>query len=785
MAYNFNSPSPYAVPRKPPRWPWAFGIILLLAVIATTALLLNGGIRPGDSNEQLIAQSTEQSIADSSTETPEPTATFTPVPTPTPLDLGQPTEVAQDYIDAWNSGDYATMYSMLSTPNQQAMTEEEFEARYTDIMATSGVTETKASLEGDVNEQGEAPFSVTYSSALVGDIAEENEITLAREGDQWRVNWTPSMIYKDLGTTGCVAFDATSLTRGRILDRNGKVLAEDAPVTRVSVVPESVSDPDTTYPALADILQMPVDDIYARVNAASNPAWPVMLKDMPADQQIDLINRLQPYDGVQIRPASQRHYPYGAVTAHVVGWVSIATQEDIERDESGNVVADQLIGRTGLEYGANDLLAGTPGGRLIVVECTTRAERMAIAESPGEPPKDIYTTIDVDFQIEVDKALTAQEKPNDETPDPNDKLGQRSAAVVIDPRTGAVLAMVSHPSFDPNGFITGNFAESDIAVMQDPVLTAELNRATMQGLSTGSIFKVITTAGAMDTLDWTGDTPVDCPANFTIGDQQWDDWTVENGLTAQGMLTLHQGLVNSCNTVFYEIGAQMDAVDEYALPNMARSFGLGERTGIPYFPEVAGTIPDPEWKLENINDGWARGDAVNLSIGQGYSTATPLQMARAYAAIANGGDVLRPFIVDKTQVEGEDPVQVGERQVVGQIPLDDTQMTELQAMLRDQTSDASGYGSTRVFGDFPWSISGKTGTAQDEADAAGRPQSWFAAYGPYPAEDEATVASTVVVQNVGEGISWAAPATKLIYEAYLKTNLGDADPVPEASPPAD
>jgi penicillin-binding protein 2 len=245
---------------------------------------------------------------------------------------------------------------------------------------------------------------------------------------------------------------------------------------------------------------------------------------------------------------------------------------------------------------------------------------------------------------------------------------------------------------------------------------------------------------------------------------------VENGLSGQGMLNLHQGLVNSCNTVFYQIGADLDAQDDDLLPDMAKAFGLGSRTGIEYFSEIPGTIPDPQWKLEVVGDGWARGDAVNLSIGRGYSEATPLQMAVAYAAIANGGSVLQPYIVDRTEVPGEEPVQLGERVEVSRLPLTGEQIAQLQAMLRAQTSDPYGYGSTKVFGDFGWPISGKTGTAQHGNPADNLPpHSWFAAYGPYPRDGaEATIASVVMVENIGEGVSYAAPATKAIYEVYIR-----------------
>jgi len=279
-------------------------------------------------------------------------------------------------------------------------------------------------------------------------------------------------------------------------------------------------------------------------------------------------------------------------------------------------------------------------------------------------------------------------------------------------------------------------------------------------------------AGMVD-LGYTGETEFDCPQQWSIPgtDQIWRDWTYEEGVGAQGVLSLHWALVNSCNTVFYQVGNALDEKDDELLPDMAKAFGLGAPTGIPYLAEIAGTVPDPEWKLETIGDYWARGDAVNLSIGQGYLEATPLQMANVYTAIANGGKLLKPFIVEYTQVDGGSMKQVGKRKVLRTLPLDKDQIAEIQSAMRDQTSSSYGAGSYRVFGDFGWPIAGKTGTAQNEMTPDQKPHSWFAAWGPYG--EKATIASIVMVESSGEGVSFAAPRTRTIYEAYLQTDLAD------------
>lgn len=773
MSYTFNSPSPYSVPRKPPKWPWVFAVVLFVAIVATTGILLqNGGLPDNDpqnrGNLALITPTAEVSL----------TPTVTPIPSPTPANMEYSNELATEWITLWNKQDYAGMYQLTSAATRDNMTESAFVAKYTDIHRLAGINTINARLEGDVDEAGYVKVVVNYESGLVGSLTQEMDLQMMQESEGWRVVWTPSLIFTDLGSNGCVAWTGETFIRGRILDSQGRVFAEDIAVTRVSVIPANVTDPAIVYPELAKVLEMDQAEIERRVNASPNASWAVVLKDMPATEEINLLNAFSSFNGVTVRPATQRHYPYGASAVHLVGFVTLANADDIAKDES--VVEGQLLGRDGVEYGANDLLTGKPGGTLSAVECSSRTKRAEIASVEGQPPVDVYLTVDAEFQKFVDESLYTAEKEIDGPDGQKITIGERGAVVILDPETGAVLAMVSHPSFDPNGYITNNFSEEDSANLNDPVKLAWLNRAVNQPLATGSIFKVITTAGAMETLGYTNETLVDCPAVYELGGNTYQDWTVDNQVPPQGMLTLHQALVNSCNTVFYGIGEDMDEVDPFALPNISRAFGLGQPVNMPYFPSsTSGTIPDPTWKQENKGDGWATGDNVLLAIGQGFMEGTPLQMAVAYAAIANGGDVLVPYVVDRTQVQGEDPVQVGERKVRNELPLTDQQIVWIQEALRAQTTDQYGFGTSGLFGDFTFSISGKTGTAQnDRANEDGRPHSWFAAYAPYPQDSgEADIASIVMVENTGEGVSFAAPVTKIIYQHWMDTHGASVMPI--------
>jgi penicillin-binding protein 2 len=182
-------------------------------------------------------------------------------------------------------------------------------------------------------------------------------------------------------------------------------------------------------------------------------------------------------------------------------------------------------------------------------------------------------------------------------------------------------------------------------------------------------------------------------------------------------------------------------------------------------------VPDPAWKLEVVGDYWATGDSVNLAIGQGFIEATPLQMAMVYATIANNGSLLRPFIVEYATTPNGGSERIGERKGRNSIDVSRENIKEIQSALRDQTSNGFGAGSTRVFGDYDYPIAGKTGTAENQLDRSGKPHSWFASFGPYG--ERATIASIVMIENVGEGVSFAAPVTEKIYDAYRQTDLAE------------
>lgn len=790
---------PYAAPAppRPARWPWALLIVVLAAVGAIGALIISGSALPGtDPTQETVAgpngemiivsqadatstvppspvesaapaesvpATTDSAAADgqASGELPIASASAAPAPTATPAG---PTnaEVAADWAAKWQAGDFSAMYDMLSDDTRAGVSEEDFASRYQAIYERATISEVAIAQGAEpVDATATAvPFTATFTSSVLGEISLDNSLPLVREDSQWRVAWTPSAIIADLGD-GCVDVPRNPTERGMILDRNGQVLAQDEVLYTIGVQAGAIEDEAALNEGLARLLHMTPEEV-AAAYANADPAQFTPIRSLPKREGDPILNDLNAFPGVIAQQSSfGRYYPYGSVAAHVTGYVTAVTEEDIAADPT--LVSGTQVGRTGLEYGANPELAGTAGASLDIVDCSSRAVRSEIMSTPPIPGKDLILTIDIALQQRVDQTLSAVEGDD-----------ERGSAVIIDPRNGAVLAMVSHPTYDPNGFTLG-MSSADMARVNDEELTPLHDRAAETGYPVGSIFKVITMAAGMAHLGYDQNTVLDCPSSFELNGNIYNDWVIEWGQQPQGQLTLHDALVQSCNTVFYGIGAELDQRDDLFLPNMARAFGLGAPTDIPYFPEVAGVVPDPAWKLAERNDGWATGDAVNLAIGQGFLLATPLQMANVYATIANGGTLLQPYIVEFTQVPGGPATRVGERVERGTVPISAEQMEEIQLALRDQTSNANQRGSARVFGpDYPFAIAGKTGTSEDGGTRGEQPHSWFAAFGPWDAAGAVpTIASVVMIENIGEGGKFAAPATKTIYDYYQTTDLAD------------
>ncbi|HEX5503117.1 MAG TPA: penicillin-binding protein 2, partial [Thermomicrobiales bacterium] len=645
--------------------------------------------------------------------------------------------VAQAYVDRWNAKDYSGMYDLISSADQGNITRDKFVARYQGIAEEAGLTAVQATLGDATPGVAQFPMRVAMQSSLVGSITEDNTLPLRQDGDRWRVAWTPSLIFKDLGD-GLIRFIPDTPERGRILDAKGRVLAQQGLVTQIGVVPGQIKDEPQLLAGLSKALGIPPDVIKSRY-AKADPTWFVPIKTMPENLPPDLDNQLKALPGVAERKVKDRVYPYGSLAAHIVGYVGEVNADDLKTLAAKGYTAGDKIGRAGIESWGEQYLAGKKGGQITVIG-TNGAVRTVIAQRKSEPAADIQLTIDIDLQRALEEAL-----------------GDRpSSGVILDPATGGVLAMASHPTFDPNGFILG-FSDADWAKLNDSKLTPLINRAAQGVYPSGSIFKVIPATAAVNELGFTADTVIDCPATFSVPGQPnvWRDWTYPD---PQGPLSLKNALVRSCDTVFYQIAVKLNEKDPYLLPNYARAFGLGKPTGLEELPEASGLVPDPKWKEEVVHDGWAVGDAINFSIGQGYFLATPLQMANLYNAIANGGSLLRPFIAAKVTTPDGKIVRATERKEIAKLPTQKSLPMIHQAMV-DITTAPNGT-SLDAFRGSPIVVAGKTGTAEKPplADNA-----WFASFAP---ADAPKLTVITMVEHGGAGSKVAAPVARHVYDVW-------------------
>ena len=667
-------------------------------------------------------------------------------PTPLPVDVGDidsPKDIAEAYAKVWSNGNYDQLYDLISSAAQGTISREDFVDRYERIGVEAGIVSVVAEITGGGDDDELFPMSVEIDSSRIGMVNDDNLLSVMRDGDEHKIDWTPNLIFSQLGD-GYVEWFSDVPQRGRILDRKGKPLAQMGQRTRIGVVPGKITNEPDLLAKLSPIVGMPQDQVKARY-ADGQADWFMPVKDLPDGLAQSVLDQLAAIDGVAIQKTPARNYPAGPITAHVVGYLSEITEDELPELAKRGYAAGDLIGRTGIEAWGEEWLAGKRGGRLALM-AQDGSEIRVLGEVVAEQSHDIVLTLDLDLQTNAFNSLAEQ----------------TGSAVVLDPNNGEVLVMASKPSFDPNWFILG-ITDEQWAQVNDVQKQPLLNRVVANGTSIGSTFKVITAAAGMMHLNMNQTTPVSCPGQFSLegANQVWNDW-IPGG---QGDMDLHTAIVRSCNTVFYRIGAELDEQNEMWLPDATRSFGFGVATGLPELYEIDGIVPDPDWKMEQVGDFWARGDAVNLAIGQGYLVATPLQVANMYAALANGGTLYQPHLMlDIVKLDGT-VVESGEVKEIGKLPINGDQVNAIQAALFDVVNASNGT-ATEPFRGIQQQVSGKTGTEQT-GEQAQTTNAWFAAYTP---SDAPRMTVVTMIQGGTAGSVVAAPIARQIIDAFYSIN---------------
>ncbi|HWJ31080.1 MAG TPA: penicillin-binding protein 2 [Gaiellaceae bacterium] len=579
--------------------------------------------------------------------------------------------------------------------------------------------------------------------------------------------------------------------RGPILDRNGKVLVENAPGTRVELWP---ADLPKTWPAqraelraLSRVTGVSAKEMLTALNKqGGDPLTPVVVqRGLRRDQIFYLSEHDAQFPGVRLADSFLRKYPYRSLAAQELGYVGQITADEYKTMRKSGYLPTDVVGQAGVESEYDTYLRGKDGRAQLTVDSRGHQKGSLTQVQQWTPGHALRLTIDINLQRAAEQALRFGIKLAHAA---NESHANGGAIVAMDPRNGAILAMASYPTYQPSIYV-GKKDMKKLAplLVQSAAAKANypgINRAIDAAYPPGSTFKPVTALAAMQERILTPYQPILCSPDFKAYGQTFHNWTP---LIYQ-WIDLPTALAMSCDTYFYELGKRfylLPADRGHPLQGWANRFGLGEDTGIDLQPEVKGLIPTPEWRRQQysgkqfteVDRTWKPGYSIQMAIGQGQILVTPLQMTRLYAMIANGGKLVTPHLADDVERPGMNghPSQVLRRfgaQPPQPTGVDPNALRVVQQGLEEATHASFGT-SSGVFGTFPVNIAGKTGSAEKLTSLPGYPnavnltQSWWCGYGPY---DAPTITVCAVIENGGHGGTAAAPAALQVFEKYFHTS---------------
>jgi penicillin-binding protein 2 len=550
-------------------------------------------------------------------------------------------------------------------------------------------------------------------------------------------------------------------TRGLIYDRNGTVLAQNTPTYSLEVVPDAVGNVDELLHELSEYVSLsPLDaERFKREVKRRHRFDRVPLRFRLTDQEVARFAVVRHrYPGVDVHARLSRDYPLGSLAAHVVGYMGRINERELGEIDPVDYRASTHIGKTGVERAYEEVLHGSVGYQHVETNAQGRVLRVLDRED-ATPGADLYLSIDGRLQATAEAALGPE----------------NGAVVAINPRTGAVLAMVSTPSFDPNLFAQGIPPEAFKALNKSPERPL-YNRVLYGKYPPGSTIKPFIGMAGLEFGAKLATRPTFCRGFFTLKNHnhRYRDWK----RSGHGRIDLHGSIVESCDVYYYELALEL-GIDR--IHDFLGLFGFGEPTGIDLGTESRGLLASRGWKRSKYNKPWYPGETVITGIGQGFTLTTPLQLASATATLANRGLRLQPQLVERMVDGALGREHVNAPRIVGQIELSkSTHWTDTVKAMVDVVHSPKGTAKQIAKG-LNFRIAGKTGTAQvfgiaqdaeydpNKIEKKLRDHALFVAFAP---AERPRIAVAVVVENGGSGSVAAAPIARKLFESYLQP--GDA-----------
>ena len=562
--------------------------------------------------------------------------------------------------------------------------------------------------------------------------------------------------YSDISRGNRIRSIMIKAPRGKIIDKSGTVLVRNVPSVDVVIIPNKLpqdqGDREKIANDVALILGMEKGNVETAIESQNRELLePVLLKEnITEDQALIISEKFKELKGIELENTAIRNYENSIIFSSIIGYDGKITKEELNKNP--NYKMTDYIGKTGIEKQYENDLRGINGARQVEVDSNEKVKKeLGIKNSiPGN-----------DLTLNIDEGL--QKKLYDSISSMLEQTGTKTAAAVaINPQNGAVLALVSFPSFDNNLFAQGISNDDYAKIINDKNLPL-FNRAVNGEYPPGSTLKPAIATAALSEGVITPETMIDgLGGNLTIGNFHFGDWK------AHGPSDVQTAIAQSNDIFFYTVGGGYGNIQGLGMSRMKKYenlLGFGSPTGIDLPSEADGFIPDEDWKLKTFGERWYVGDSYHCAIGQGFVTVTPLQLANYAATIANGGTLYVPQIVNEIKNPNGTDIHI-QPQIIRSNFISPDVMQVVRAGMRQVVTD----GTAQPLKDLPVAVAGKTGTAQFGTE--NKTHAWFISFAPY---DNPQIALVVLFEGGGEGFSSAVPITKDVYNWYFgqKENSGN------------